>query len=239
MKLLAIDTCTRRINVAVAVDGVIGAQTPVGGDSSGPPRHVEELAPTIKALLASANVNLRDLDAIAVANGPGMFTGLRVGMATACTIAEVLELPMIALSSLEILAYPLREADCDAVVPLLDARRAELYYEVYPRHANGFGASLGCDIATIDTLASALMAYPGRTLLCGDAYARFATELEAVHNASFAGDEFSRSSCEAMVHIAYTQWNAGAVVSASEVHPVYVRGSDAEVNVAKVAGGTM
>ena len=243
MNLLAINTCTRRVSVAIAIDGEPTAESLVLESAlaagEGSPRHVEELAPAIKRLLRASAITARDIDVVAVTVGPGMFTGLRVGMSTACTFAGALGLPMIALSSLEVLADPLQTADCDAVVPVLDARRAELYFAVYTRGALGFETSAECDIATPGALADVLAARGGRLLLCGDALNRYPNEFAHLPNVAVAASEFSQASCTSLVRVAHSKWQLGSAVEVSQVVPVYLRQSDAEINVAKVSGGTM
>ncbi len=243
MNLLTIDTCTRRVGVAIARDGEMIASRPsndrVVAVGAGSPRHVEELAPAIRQLLRESAMTARDIDAIAVTVGPGMFTGLRVGIATACTFASALRLPMIPLSSLEVLAEPWSDADCDGVVAMLDARRNELYYAVFPRETQGLDYSAPCDITTPETLAGELATHGGRLLLCGDAATHFSDNFADLRDVVIVGADFDAPSCASMVRIAFAKWQLGEVVSASDVAPAYLRQSDAEINVAKVSGGTM
>ena len=131
MLLLGIETATRRVGVVVASeDGMLGRVELGGHADDGPPRHAERLAPAIQYCFDQLGLSLDHVSAIAVDIGPGMFTGLRVGVTTAKVMAQALRVPMIPVPSLDLLAYPLRHART-LIVPAIDARRNELYYALY------------------------------------------------------------------------------------------------------------
>ena len=123
--LLALDTSSPTVTVAVAsTDGVLAASSVDGGL-----RHGELLAPAIRDVLAEAGVATGALTRIAVGAGPGPFTGLRVGLVTARTMAELLGIEVVGVCSLDLLA---RAAVVDGPVAVAtDARRKEIYWAVY------------------------------------------------------------------------------------------------------------
>ena len=92
--------------------------------------HGEMLAPMIQAVLAEAEMSIADIDLIAVDCGPGRYTGLRVGIATAAALAYARSLPVAAVSSTELLAFGARKFN-GYIVPVVDARRGEVFYAVY------------------------------------------------------------------------------------------------------------
>jgi tRNA threonylcarbamoyladenosine biosynthesis protein TsaB len=105
--ILAIDTSTRRVGVALGSQHGLLASIELGGAASeGPPRHAEQLVPAIDHLSRIAELPVRQLSAIAVAVGPGMFTGLRVGVTTAKVMAQALRIPVIPMASLDLVATP-------------------------------------------------------------------------------------------------------------------------------------
>ncbi len=127
--LLAFDTSSPTVSVALHDgDDVVTEHT-----SEHALKHGEQLAPLIEAALAAAGIVRQDLTAIAVGVGPGPFTGLRVGLVTARTLAFVLELPVYGACSLDVLAV--EAADTRAVdgefVVATDARRKEVYLATY------------------------------------------------------------------------------------------------------------
>ncbi|MCL5737292.1 MAG: tRNA (adenosine(37)-N6)-threonylcarbamoyltransferase complex dimerization subunit type 1 TsaB [Bacteroidetes bacterium] len=124
-KILAIETATRACSVAL-IDG----EEILGELSLYVPRvHVERLVIMINNLLDNLHLKHSDLDAIAVSNGPGSFTGLRIGLSVAKGIAFALNKKIIAVPTLDAIAFRLREFDDGKVVaPLLHARAEEFYY---------------------------------------------------------------------------------------------------------------
>jgi len=129
--LLALDTSTRRVGVALGgAQGVHAALELDGPCDDRPPRHAEEVVPAIAYLAEQCGAELSHLSAIAVSVGPGMFTGLRVGVTTAKVLGQALRIPVIPIASLDLLAYPLRHSGV-LVVPVMDARRHEVYYAMY------------------------------------------------------------------------------------------------------------
>jgi tRNA threonylcarbamoyl adenosine modification protein YeaZ len=125
--LLAFDTATPHVTVALHD----GADVVASFDSEESMRHAEMLAPGIQRVLADAGVRAADLTAIAVGVGPGPFTGLRVGLVTARTLAFVRDIPVHGVCSLDILAAAGIDAGLDEFVVATDARRKEVYRASY------------------------------------------------------------------------------------------------------------
>src|SRR5207248_7125654 len=88
------------------------------------------VAPAIQQLLTWSDMSLSQLGGIAVGIGPGLFTGLRVGVETARTLAQVLSAPIVGIPSLDVLAFPLREAR-RSIGAVIDARRGEVFLGLY------------------------------------------------------------------------------------------------------------
>ena len=129
MTLLGFDTSTSAASACVVrSDGESFEVAPPPERLQGPPAHASELMPAVADVMARAGVGWRDLDAIAVGVGPGTFTGLRIGIATARALAAANGLPLRPVSSLAALAAgieaPLRLA-------LIDARRGEVFGALY------------------------------------------------------------------------------------------------------------
>ena len=104
MLLLCLDTATPQVSAAIGADGAVLGEIRLGRGR----RHAEHLAPAIEYLCRELDVELARLSAIAVGLGPGLFTGLRVGVTTAKTMAQVLRVPVVGVASLDLVAYPLR-----------------------------------------------------------------------------------------------------------------------------------
>jgi len=128
--ILNIDTATESATISVAEkDKVIDFIT-----NNNQKDHASFLQPAIKTLLQKLNLPINKLNAIAVSAGPGSYTGLRVGMASAKGLCYALQIPMIALNTLEVMAWSLIKQieDKDALYcPMIDARRLEVFSAVY------------------------------------------------------------------------------------------------------------
>ena len=125
MRILGIDTASGIASVALVEDARV-----LGENASATAGHRSDLLLLIDALCAAADLSPRDLDAVAIGAGPGSFTGLRIGMATAKGIAFAANRPLWAVSSLAALAFA-ADAPGRLVVGVLDARRGEVYAGAY------------------------------------------------------------------------------------------------------------
>lgn len=132
-RILAIDTSGPILGLATTTDDTVTHRV----EEHGPTRHVEHIVPTIERVLAREGWSARSLDGVAVAAGPGSFTGLRVGMAAAKAVALAADIPVISVGTLEALATTelfLRgpgAADLPVLVPMLDARKQRYYAAVF------------------------------------------------------------------------------------------------------------
>jgi tRNA threonylcarbamoyladenosine biosynthesis protein TsaB len=141
MRALAIDTSTDTAGVALCDRQSCVARSPAAGDSvPAPGQHAERLLGLIDGVLKQAGWEKRDIELVACCIGPGSFTGVRVGVATAKGIALALGLPIIGVGSLETMAHAYfarggAPVDMDeAAVPLLDARKGEVFWAAYARN---------------------------------------------------------------------------------------------------------
>ena len=124
--ILSIETSTKACSVALHNQGELLAESTLYVDKS----HSEKLALLIKDLLSYADIVTSDLQAVAVASGPGSYTGLRIGTSTAKGLCYALDIPLFAIGTLEAMAYGVSQSITDAEIllcPMLDARRMEVY----------------------------------------------------------------------------------------------------------------
>lgn len=134
MTVLAIDTATATCSLALGRDG-----EPVGEDTFPAGRsHLELLLPAISRLLAETGLDKSDLRAIVVGTGPGTFSGLRVGVATARALAQGLEISLTGSESLEALASGLAAATgASRLLPVIDAKRGQVFSRLFARDQAG------------------------------------------------------------------------------------------------------
>lgn len=139
MKLLAFETSTEACSVAVHVDGRVLERFELA-----PRRHAELALPWAEQLLAEAGVARGQLDAIAVGRGPGAFTGVRLGIGLAQGIALALDRPVLALSTLQVLALR-APADATRILATIDARMGEVYAATFERDGDGVPQPVGAE----------------------------------------------------------------------------------------------
>ncbi|MCL1884933.1 MAG: tRNA (adenosine(37)-N6)-threonylcarbamoyltransferase complex dimerization subunit type 1 TsaB [Defluviitaleaceae bacterium] len=143
MKILAIDTSGLQSGVAITDAGTpyicigeITINARIGANSYA---HSEVLIPSVEQLFKLTRLTPQDMDYIAYTNGPGSFTGLRIGASCSLAIAHSLNKPAIAVPTLDALAYNMLKTGGKAtIIPMLDARRGQVYTAVYTRCAKGF-----------------------------------------------------------------------------------------------------
>lgn len=143
MKILAVDTSAVAASVAVMSDGKI---TGAGFNNAGL-THSRTLMPMIEATLKSCDTDICDIDLFAVNNGPGSFTGVRIGVAAVKGMAHITNKPCVEVSTLESLAYNIADADCLAVC-VMDARCNQVYAALF-RCENGVVTRLCQDKAVL------------------------------------------------------------------------------------------
>lgn len=138
MKILAIDTSGQRVGVAVVENGA-GVHVIVVEAHTEPRiwKHSEMLMPTIARMLKEAGLTLADMGCVAYTNGPGSFTGLRIGAATALGLSKGCNLLVVPVPTLDAMAYNGLKQNGAHVVPMMDARRGQVYAAVYKRGASG------------------------------------------------------------------------------------------------------
>ena len=131
--ILQIETATTSCSVALAIDGKVVAFKQINERNI----HAEVITLFIDELVASANLTYDNLDAIAVSSGPGSYTGLRIGISTAKGLCFALDKPLIAIETLEAMAYGIIHNDDVAIgrdtllCPMIDARRMEVYCALF------------------------------------------------------------------------------------------------------------
>tara|TARA_R110002051_G_scaffold159536_2_gene230909 strand:- start:26035 stop:26709 length:675 start_codon:yes stop_codon:yes gene_type:complete len=131
--ILNLETATTNCSVSIADKGELIALKEY---NSAEYSHAEQLHLFIEDALREANLSLTDIDAIAVSKGPGSYTGLRIGVSTAKGLCYALDIPLIAISTLKSMAYQAKGEPIDFIIPVLDARRMEVYSCVFDTQLN-------------------------------------------------------------------------------------------------------
>ncbi len=130
--ILNIETATKNCSVALAKEGKTLAIREIATQNFS---HAEKLHVFIEELFLETNLKLQDLSAIAVSQGPGSYTGLRIGVSAAKGLCYALSVPLIAVDTLELLARKI-EIQSGIIVPMIDARRMEVFCAFFDRKYN-------------------------------------------------------------------------------------------------------
>ena len=131
--ILNIETATKNCSVSISQDEEILAIREL---NDGNYSHSENLHVFIDEVLKLANKSIEDIEAVAVSKGPGSFTGLRIGVSAAKGLCFSLDLPLISISTLTSLANAIKVEEDELIIPLLDARRMEVYSAVFDHNYN-------------------------------------------------------------------------------------------------------
>ena len=225
MKVLGIDSSGMTATVALIEDDKLIAEFTVNNKRT----HSETLMPMIDKVLTASETDIRDVELLAIAAGPGSFTGLRIGAATVKGLGMSLDVPVVAIPTCEGLAMNLSGTD-RLVCPLMDARRNQVYtglYRVSGDMPEAVIEQTACDISEIvDKVNEA----GEKVIFLGDGSAIFKEYIESNIRVEFsfanANASLQRGASIASLGLLYQK--AGKTVSVDEFTPVYLRPSQAE-----------
>ena len=159
MKILSVDSSSVSASVAITENGVTLAENFINNGLT----HSQTLMPMVEKTLKDANVSVKDMELFAITNGPGSFTGVRIGIASVKGMADALNKKCIAISTLEAIAEPLKNEDCIACA-VMDARCNQVYTAIFEN-----GNRLCEDKAVlIDELGKELKSYNKKVVFIGD-----------------------------------------------------------------------
>ena len=226
MLILGIETATEQVSVAIGGhEGVISTFEVARGR-----RHAEILAPAIQFMCRQADIELGEFGCIAVDVGPGLFTGMRVGMATGKALAQALRIPMIGISSLDLLAFPLRHTD-RVIAAVIDAKRGELFYAFYRQVPGGVQRETDLSFGRPEELIADLLARGQEAVCVGDGALRYRSDIaEAVVRVEFAEQYLAHPSAAPLVQLAHAKALREDWVNPWDLQPLYLRRPDAQIN---------
>ena len=232
MKILGLDSSGLVASVAVVEDDNLLAEYTVNYKKT----HSQTLLPMLDEIVKMIDLDLKSIDAIAVAAGPGSFTGLRIGSATAKGLGLALEKPLVAIPTVDALAYNLYGTD-GLICPIMDARRNQVYTGIY-EFENGEMKVLESQMAVdIEVIAEKLCGYQKNVVFLGDGVPVFRQKLENGLLAGltesgkqyyFAPAHVNKQRAGAVGTLALNYIRDGKVETADEHQPEYLRMAQAE-----------
>lgn len=225
MRILGIDSSGLVASVALASDETVIAEFTVNNKQT----HSQTLLPMLEQVMKFSGMALEEIDGIAVAAGPGSFTGLRIGASTAKGLGLVLKKPIISVPTIEGLAYQLAEAE-GLICPIMDARRNQVYTGIY-RMKGGELQVLRDQYATdIHDLITELVKYQEMVHFLGDGVPvyRDIIQKEFTGKFDFAPAHMARQRAASIAVLGEKYYQEGKIEDAAEHRPIYLRKSQAE-----------
>lgn len=225
MKILGIDSSGLVASVAVVEDDNLLGEFTMNYKKT----HSQTLLPMLDTLAKMIELDLNTVDAIAVSGGPGSFTGLRIGSATAKGLGLALEKPLIHIPTVDALAYNLC-GHRDMVCPLMDARRNQTYTGLYAFDGNHMQALLAQCAVGIDEIVAKINKIGHAVVFLGDGVPVFETYIgeHVTVPYTFAPAHVNKQRAATVASLGEIYYKEGKTETAQEHRPDYLRLSQAE-----------
>lgn len=220
MILLALDTCLSVASVAVSTEEKLMGLFYINNGLT----HSTKLVPMIESVLSELDLTASDIDACACTNGPGSFTGIRIGMATVKGLALPGEKPVAVVSSLKSAAYGF---SCQSlpVCPMTDARNSQVFYGMYKFENSVCNEIIPPSAADINEVSKKITA---PTIICGDGAVKYRETLSLNKNIIFAPAHQSMPNAASLAAAAFDEIKKNGFPPAEMIDALYVRKSSAE-----------
>lgn len=225
MKILGLDSSGLVASVAVVEDDNLLAEYTVNYKKT----HSQTLLPMLDEIATMTELDLKTIDAIAVAGGPGSFTGLRIGSATAKGLGLALGKPLISIPTVDGLAYNLWGAR-DLVCPLMDARRNQTYTGLYEFSGEDMKILAAQRAVGIEEIIDTINSFQRSVVFLGDGVPVFREAIQERCQVPyrFAPAHMNKQKASALASLALKYYEAGRMETAAKHHPHYLRLSQAE-----------
>jgi len=222
MNILAIDTATSSCSVAIWSDGNIISSHNEGVSRS----QAEVLVPTIQQVLKKAKIKAYNLDLLVTTIGPGAFTGIRIGLATARAIAQVVRVPCLGLTTTEVIAHAVPKTAWQegTLLVALDSKRADIYVQAF---ANGHKPISEVSAIYPADLGKWLQGVPSPIYVVGDKRAQAVEVLTKAGYKTIVIEKLEVPDGSVMTEIASERWTKGDILKTPL--PLYLRPPDAKL----------
>ncbi len=230
MRILGIDSSSLVASVSVLEDGIILGEYTINHKIT----HSQTLLPMIEQLLKMIEVDINTIDAVAIAAGPGSFTGLRIGGSTAKGLGQALNVPIISVPTIDAMAYNLYMSGA-YICPIMDARRNQVYTGICTFENDEFKVVMEQEPMEIDELLKRIEKFYAEdaknVVFLGDGvpvFTRYINEKLSVPH-YYAPAHLNRQRAAAVAALGAKYYGAEKYVSAEEFVPIYLRQSQAEM----------
>lgn len=232
MLVLGIETSTPHASVAIGSEqGVVASALVARGAS-----YNEFLLPAIRFCLEQSGLGYRNIGGVAVSLGPGLFTGMRVGVATAKALAQALSVPIVGMASLDLVAYEVRYTP-KTICAVLDARRNQVFHAFYRSSPGGIQRMSDYRVETPERLAIGLQSRPEEVLLVGNGallYGDIFEDAGPIVEIGSMGHAFP--SARALVELTLPRMFRQDFDSLYDLKPLYLRRSARRIDWERIRG---
>lgn len=227
MKILAIESATIAASCAISNDDIVIGEYTLSHKKT----HSEKLMPLIEKLFEDLGINLREIDVIALSEGPGSYTGLRIGAAIGKGLAYACNIPIVGVPTMKSLAANIFDMG-KYIVPVMDAKAGRVYSGIYRWENNSLVTVKQQFPSTVDELAQIINKLEEPVLLNGDGSVSYRDTFENLLKIKpvFSTNQFNYLRASSLAFLGYEMAKKGETVSASEFSPNYLRLSQAERN---------
>jgi tRNA threonylcarbamoyladenosine biosynthesis protein TsaB len=225
LKILAIDTSSKICSVSILEDNKVIIEKHNDDEKT----HSQKLMPLIDELLKEANLTLDNIDLLACSQGPGSFTGIRIGISTVKAFADVKNIPIIGVTSLESLAYNVNHSGL--IATLIDAKHDNVYFALYELKNNTYTTIIEPVSDSIANVLQILKKYSNVITFVGDG--------ASVHNdlltneftsCKFASEQQNIQTSISIGKSAFDKYNSNNYTPVYTLSPIYLKKSQAEIN---------
>jgi tRNA threonylcarbamoyladenosine biosynthesis protein TsaB len=225
MKVLALESSSAVASAAIVDEHKLVAECILNHKKT----HSQKLLPMVEKVLDSAELRVQDIDAFAVAYGPGSFTGLRIGVCTVKALAQAFNKPVIGVSTLDGLAYNMACAT-GLICPIMDARRDQVYTSIYKWDCHGLHRLDEYMAIPVNNLVDMLKKWDKPVSFCGDGVFvyRDVVQEEMKDRAIFAPPTHVMQRASSIAWLGLKKVLKGCTQNYWELQPFYLRKSQAE-----------
>ena len=225
MRILAIDSSSMVATVAITTDGILNAEYTINHKKT----HSQTLLPMIAEIVKMIEIDMDSIDAVAITGGPGSYTGLRIGSATAKGIGLALNKPIINVPTMDALAYNLYSSQY-VICPIMDARRGQVYTRIYKFEETEMKTIKPQCIMMIDELIKELDTIKESVMFLGDGVDVHKQLIDDIMDTKhyYAPASMNRHKASTLGTIAEIYYKNGKTETAKEHKPEYLRLSQAE-----------
>lgn len=227
MKVLAIESASTTASCAVSEDGHLLGEYTLNHKKT----HSEKLMPLIEALMSDLELKIQGIDVIAISEGPGSYTGLRIGAAIAKSLSFAADIPIANVPTTKSLAGNVFNTD-KLVVPVMDAKAGRIYTGFYKWDNNNLVTVKEQFPCTIEELIEILNEYTESVIFIGDGSVSYKSIIEEKLNRIpyFAPSKFNYLNASTLAAIGFQMALKGELIQAADFKPQYLRLSQAERN---------